>query len=38
MSFVNQIMKIKKTEKENSLYSEKKRHKYSKKWYKTDLK
>ena len=39
MSFVNQILKIKKIEKENSLYSEKKkRHKYNKKWCKTDLK
>ena len=38
MSLVNQIIKIKKIEKENSLYSEKKRHKYNKKWCKTDLK
>ena len=38
MSFVNQIIKIKKIEKENSLYSEKKRARYIKKWNKTDLK
>ena len=34
----NQIMKIKKIEKENSLYSIKKHAKYNKKWCKTDLK
>ena len=34
MSLVNQIMKIKKIEKENSLYSEKKRARYNKKWSK----
>ena len=38
MSLVSQIIKIKKTEKENSLYSEKKRARYIKKWSKTDLK
>ena len=38
MSLVNQIIKIKKNEKENSLYSEKKRARYIKKWSKTDLK
>ena len=38
MSLVNQIMKIKKIEKENSFYSEKKRVKYDKRWCKRDLK
>ena len=38
MSLVYQIMKVKKIEKENSLYSVKKRHKYNKKWCKTNLK
>ena len=38
MSLVNQIIKIKKIEKENSLYSEKKRARYNKKWSKIDLK
>ena len=37
MSLVNQIIKIKKIEKENSLYSEKKRARYIKKWSKRDL-
>ena len=38
MSLLNQIMNRKKIGKENSLYSEKKRHKYNKKRCKTDLK
>ena len=36
MVLVNRIMKIKQIEKENSLYSEKKRANYNKKWCKTD--
>ena len=38
LGLANQIIKIKKIEKENSLYSEQKRYKYNKKRCKTDLK
>ena len=38
MSLANQIIKIKEIEKENSLYSEKKRARYIKKWSKAGLK